>query len=234
MLAVVGLGYCSTSQHRRWIHSVPKLQPTVQSIPLHFTLLSPFLPSRPQLLKVLNPSISHYHSLFWRSLATDYWSQLILVFPLFFFLLFLCPFFSLFFFFSILRHTLTELTRLALNVWSFCLCLLSAAPTGMCYHTRKSFPPFLPSSLTKDFRDQRHASVVRDTCHSSRGPQFGFQNPYGGAQLSITSVLEDATLASGPHGHQVCMWCRHTCRQNICTHNIKINAPLKNCYFIPT
>jgi hypothetical protein len=45
--------------------------------------------------------------------------------------------------------------------------------------------------------------VVKHTCCSSKGPEFGSQNPHEGSQLSLTLTSEDPMMYFSLKGHYI-------------------------------
>jgi hypothetical protein len=58
--------------------------------------------------------------------------------------------------------------------------------------------------LTTKGRVWKYSSVVESTSHSSRGPGFDFQHPYGSSQPSVSPVPGQSSVLVGINGHQKC------------------------------
>lgn len=70
----------------------------------------------------------------------------------------------------------------------------------------------------------RHGSLVKNICHSCKGPRLSSQHPHGGSQPSETPVPGKCLLTFGGTSHTDGA---HTHRQNTQTKN-RINKPKIN------
>lgn len=76
----------------------------------------------------------------------------------------------------------------------------------------------LQYSLRQSWRGLRDGSVVKSTCFSS--------------QVSVACILGDPTPSSDLCQHGLPVTCLRTCRQNIHTHELKINTILKSKLYV--